>query len=40
MLAIPINLTIASAVEYLYVKPRERRLAERRHAEAEELISS
>jgi predicted PurR-regulated permease PerM len=26
MLAIPINLTIASAVEHLYVRPRDRRL--------------
>jgi len=40
MLAIPINLTIASVVEYLYVKPRERRLAERRHVPTEELVSS
>ena len=29
MLAIPINLTIASAVEYLYVRPRDREIAHR-----------
>ncbi|HEX4792492.1 MAG TPA: AI-2E family transporter [Humisphaera sp.] len=30
MLAIPINLTIASAVEFLYVRPRDGRLVEQR----------
>lgn len=36
MLAIPINLVIASTIEHLYVRPRDRRIAEReREAELE-----
>ena len=40
MLAIPINLTIAAAVEYLYVRPRDRRLSEPRRVAQDELIHS
>lgn len=40
MLAIPINLTIAAAIEYLYVRPRDRRLSEARHVPQDELIHS
>jgi hypothetical protein len=32
MLAIPINLTIASVVDHLYVRPRDRRLEAARPA--------
>ena len=40
MLAIPINLTLAAAIEYLYVRPRERRLSEpRRVAESVRIRS-
>lgn len=40
MLAIPINLTIAAAIEYLYVRPRDRRLSEPRRVAQDELIHS
>lgn len=40
MLAIPINLTLAAAIEYLYVRPRERRLSEPRRVAESELIRS
>jgi predicted PurR-regulated permease PerM len=40
MLAIPINLTLASALEFLYVRPRDRRLAEAKHAREEQLVES
>ena len=40
MLAIPINLTLAAAIEYLYVRPRERRLSEPRRVAEDELIHS
>ena len=40
MLAIPINLTLAAAIEYLYVRPRERRLSEPRRVAQDELIHS
>jgi len=40
MLAIPINLTIAAAIEFLYVRPRDRRLSEPRRVPQDELIHS
>ncbi|MDB5354982.1 MAG: family transporter [Phycisphaerales bacterium] len=40
VLAIPINLTIGSAIEYLYIRPRERRDARSRRGEVNEPVEA